>query len=654
METSPGRRSRRVPSPEPGPLPADDTPTDPAGTPPARAAAEPDPGTPPACPAVEPEAAAPAATRRSSAPTDGPATGGATGRPGRSIDQPEGVVRPAGPAEGPGRRKDGAAPPTGIPGRTEPARGEPTTGPTPGTVPREPGRGHRRARHAAGAGTFPGRRRRADPTTGGRPATTRAGATPADHHPDATGDPPERSTRHRAVLVALGVAAAVSAAALVAGLLHWSPQPTDPARPLAPVEAERLAAMRVTNQRDVRAGVRVRIGTGRARAELVGWVDWARPLVYLDVGGPGAGVERGLVQATRSAMVVRPDPAAAPTPAAPPLVPPDDRWRLREPPAGHGVAAVRDLLLGLGTDRVDGAPAAARWKGRDTVDGIPVDIVQAPLPTSPPGPAAATAGPDSAAPSRPPRLWLDRDARLHRLEGWLPDNTPVTLELARTDRPTLRPVDALGGLPGLPRALADAELDRLARLPARLRAAGGATLALAAPVGPTANLRAAGWLSWTGSAAYLAVGEVDTPGRRTLLRWRSGKVARVEVPADGGAVEVPAAPPLPPPAGLAWPADRPPGDGLDRLLDAALRAGGAAVPTASALRLRGDRVAGHAVDVIEVRPGRAAQRYWIDRDGLLRRLELRTGPGTWAQLDLTPGRTPVLPTTHRSPGQTPR
>ncbi|MFE9689937.1 hypothetical protein [Micromonospora sp. NPDC005806] len=426
-----------------------------------------------------------------------------------------------------------------------------------------------------------------------------------------------------------------SAGALVAGLLSWPPEPADPSRPVSPAESDRLAALRVTNQRDVRAGVRVSVGTGHARTELVGWVDWARPLVYLEVGGPGAGAERGLAQATSSAVVLRPDPAPTSTPARPPLVPPADHWRLRDRPPGGAVAAVRDLLLGLGAAQTDPVSVEARWLGRDTMDGTPVDILRAPLPADPPGPAVEAA--------RQPRLWLDRDARLHRLEGRLHDGRPITVQLERSDRPTLHPVDALGGRPGLPRALADGEVDRLARMPARLRAAGGATVTLTAPLGPTANLRGAGWLSWAGSGAYLAVGEADTAGRRTLLRWHGGRVARAEVPAAGPAAESPAAPPLPPPAGITWSAARPPGDDLDRLLGAALRAGAVAVPGQSAVRLRGDQVADRTVDVIEVRTGPAALRYWVDLSGLLRRLELRTGRGVWAQLEVSPGRVPALP-----------
>ncbi|MCW3840818.1 hypothetical protein ONA70_11980, partial [Micromonospora yasonensis] len=96
-------------------------------------------------------------------------------------------------------------------------------------------------------------------------------------------------------------------------------------------------------------------------------------------------------------------------------------------------------------------------------------------------------------------------------------------------------------------------------------------------------------------------------------------------------------------------AARAPGNDLDRLLDAALRAGATAASARSAVRLRGDDTAGRTVDVIEVRAGGTALRYWIDRDGLLRRLELRTGRGVWAQLDLSPGRVPTLPGGEPSP-----
>ncbi|MDG4799721.1 hypothetical protein [Micromonospora sp. WMMD980] len=469
-------------------------------------------------------------------------------------------------------------------------------------VPREPGRGHRRSRTNAPARPATGRRRRTD-VAARPPAAT---APPADDPAlDDGDDPPERPTRRRATLAALVVAAAASATVLVTGLLGGSPRPsapTDAPRPLSAAEADRMAALRVTNLRDVRAGVRITVGAGPSRTDLLGWVDWARPLVYLDVGGPGAGADRGLVQATASALLVRPDATALPTPARPPLVPPDDGWRLREPTAGRGLTAVRDLLLSLGADRVDPTAPDGRWLRRESLAGVEVDVLRAPL-------AAASGDPL-------PRLWLDRDARLHRLAGRLPDGTATTVDLIRADRPTPHPVDVLGGRSGQPRAPTDDEADRLSRLPARLRAAGAATVSVAAPLGPSANLAGAGTLNWATDSASLALTDQDT-GRRTRREVRTGPVAHPQASPDD--------------PGAASPATR--ADGLDRLLATALRAG-AHPPGEPAVRVREDRTAGRTVDVVEV-PG--GLRWWLDRGGLPRRLELHTGPGVWIRLDLFAG-----------------
>ncbi|MEE3917842.1 hypothetical protein V2I01_01410 [Micromonospora sp. BRA006-A] len=95
----------------------------------------------------------------------------------------------------------------------------------------------------------------------------------------------------------------------------------------------------------------------------------------------------------------------------------------------------------------------------------------------------------------------------------------------------------------------------------------------------------------------------------------------------------PATPPTPVPVALLA-APRPPGDDLDRLLDAALRAARHA-PGATAVRIREDRLDDRAVDVFELPGGR---RLWLDRGGLPHRMELRAGPGVWIRLDLTPAR----------------
>ena len=277
-----------------------------------------------------------------------------------------------------------------------------------------------------------------------RPGPTHPPSATPPHDDAHTGGVPRVVTgRRRTALLVLAGVAVLSAAALVVGLATWAPERAEQPRALTVDERERLAAMRVTNYRDLRAGVRVTAGAGGARTELVGWVDWSRPMVYLDVGGPGAGAERGLLQATPTvACSARPDgradPRAAPAGAA-------DGPLAAARPARRAVAG-RRARPGLpprhrppGPARRRGAPH--RWGHRR--GPAPVDILQAP----PPGPGASAPPPS---PDGQPRYWLDQDARLHRLETGSPGAGPVTVQLNRADRPTLRPVDALGGRPGSP------------------------------------------------------------------------------------------------------------------------------------------------------------------------------------------------------------
>ncbi|MEW2429513.1 hypothetical protein AB0877_16005 [Micromonospora sp. NPDC047644] len=568
------------------------------------------------------------------------------------------TATPSPAAPGTGKGTASGKSPTG--GKGTASGKSPTGGRGPGT-----GSGPTAGRSAGGARRATAGRRTKDPrrTAAERNLAenreiTRSGDTPDTTDTTGAADtagPPPTGRRRRTVLLLLGLTAVTSATALVLGLLSWAPDPPEPARPLTLAEGERLAAVRVTNLRDLRAGVRVTAGTGAARTELVGWVDWSRSLLYLDVGGPGAGAERGLLQRSGPVLVIRPDPAAVPTPAAPPLMPPVDRWRLHRPAPGSHLAPVLDLLLDLAADRPDTttrtAPSdEARWLAREAVPAGPLDVIQAPLPT---GASAASTGTPSAATPAPDgqtRYWLDQDARLHKLVTVLPGTGPVTMIFNRVDRPTLRPVDALGGRPGLPRALTDAEQRRLDRLPARLRAHGGATVTLTAATGTDTNLRGAGWLSWTARSAYLSVADLGVPDRRTLLRRDAGGLARADLPAPdggGGTAEAPARPPLPPPAG-GWRASRPARDDLSVLVDAAIAAGSVG-QRGAAVRVREDVTAGRTVDVIESGPADARLRYWLDRDGSLRRLELRTDAGAWAHLDLQPAVVPRQAANPRPP-----
>lgn len=76
----------------------------------------------------------------------------------------------------------------------------------------------------------------------------------------------------------------------------------------------------------------------------------------------------------------------------------------------------------------------------------------------------------------------------------------------------------------------------------------------------------------------------------------------------------------------------------------------------AAVRVREDVAGGRTVDVVELRTADARLRYWIDRVGSLRRLELHTAPGAWAQLDLNPASVPRLTPVPRpaAPGGTRR
>ncbi|GAB3862635.1 hypothetical protein GCM10029963_69320 [Micromonospora andamanensis] len=90
-------------------------------------------------------------------------------------------------------------------------------------------------------------------------------------------DGPRRdgNRRRRLTLTGLVLTAVLSAVMLVATLVNWAPDGPPP-RELTTGERERLAAMRVTNYRELRAGLHVTAGSGATRTDLLGWVDWAR------------------------------------------------------------------------------------------------------------------------------------------------------------------------------------------------------------------------------------------------------------------------------------------------------------------------------------------------------------------------------------------
>ncbi|GAB3810550.1 hypothetical protein GCM10027605_49060 [Micromonospora zhanjiangensis] len=130
-------------------------------------------------------------------------------------------------------------------------------------------------------------------------------------------------------MVVLACLALGSGAGLAVGLAG---RPTtdgpDEGRALSAAEARRLAAMRVTNYRDGRAGLRATLGPPEGPTRLTGWVDWNRALIYLSVTGPGTAVAHGLIQAVPGLIASRPDPTArtdagdpGPLPAGPGAAP---------------------------------------------------------------------------------------------------------------------------------------------------------------------------------------------------------------------------------------------------------------------------------------------------------------------------------------------
>jgi hypothetical protein len=504
----------------------------------------------------------------------------------------------------------------------------------------------------------------------------------------------------------LGCVAVGSGVGLAGGLISCAPRPTpEGPRSLTRDEARRLADMRVRNYRDGRAGVRASIGPPGAETEIVGSVDWGRELVYLTVDGPGAGAYRGLLQAVPGLVASRPaddDPDRDPEPAAtahdepdsvggtpppapepPPVSPPADGWQVRPVEATGSAATALDpflrLLFALSNDEADQPErlehSDARWLGRDRAAGTSVDVLLGPaVPQADWDPGDSSPAPTAlAAMGGAVRYWLDSDARLHRLEALLGDGVPVRVDLDRTRRTEMNAVAALGGPPVLPRPVTAAEAELLARIGRTTRDHGGATLTLTVPTVPspklpaggaaTVNLRGSGWFDWYDGTAYLALRDLDEPTSGVLLRAdRVGLALRTaDVTAEDDRTGLP---PLPPPVERAWAYGRWP-DRTDRLgaLDVDLLVGEvlsltdpdtAADPQrlrGSAVWLRRDVIAGQKVTVFELpKPaeegtprGEARMRYWVDRSGTLRRLELRTRTGAFAQLDIRPGPVPPLP-----------
>ncbi|MFC0528379.1 hypothetical protein [Phytohabitans kaempferiae] len=488
-------------------------------------------------------------------------------------------------------------------------------------------------------------------------------------------------------LAALVCVAAGSAAGLTTGLVSCTPvEKQVEARPLSATEAQRLAGMRARNFEDARVGIRATLGKPGADIKLAGWVDWRRPLVYLAATAPTPGPDDGLLQAVPGVIATRPGRADG---GLPPETPPAKEWRVRPSTATAAQPAPIDsfvaLLFAIAAEKPDHADLLARsdsrWLGTDRIADLPVDVLlgpalppqpkptatptaKPPAPTAtasasaqPVGPASPTPGPNSlAAMGGAVRYWLDGDARLHRFEALLGKDLPVKVDLTREKRPELVAIDAFGGRTTKPRQVNDAEAEALALMRQRNRAAGGGQITLTVPMLPAGTMLANGWLDWRQTVAYIGAYDMDKTDERVLMRAnRTG----VTVRNDG--FEAGKLPPLPPTSGdwqtIPWSArgDELGGLDLDLLLNEALAVSGTGRDDVDALKqvalwLRKDTLAGGPVNVFEIAKGAdvggargaARIRYWMDRTGVVRRLELRTRMGAFAQLDITPGDVPTL------------
>ncbi len=418
--------------------------------------------------------------------------------------------------------------------------------------------------------------------------------------------PAER--RRIVALVVLGCVSLGSLAGLIGGLVSCSPQKqATPARPLSSAEAQRLADMRVTNYRDERAGVTATWGDGDAQVRVAGWVDWKRALAYLRVGGPGAGDQRGLLQAVPGLVANRPATASevaaeaeaprpsdatkpAPPVAEPPAAPPTDGWQLRGwTPTGKKATQLDtflSLMFVLASTKPDQpdllAKTDARWLGQDRIGGTPVDVLLGPaippqpLPTANPTPTptakpkakasaestptetmspspTATASPSPSRTAPPTALnelggamhyWLDPSSKLRRFEALLPANMTARVDLDRAVRPELNAVAAFGGNPITPREPNKAEATLLTKMRQRNLDRGGAKFTISVPTLPVADLRGTGWLDWNNTVAYLAVHDSRKPTDVAFMRADpTGMTFQTK---SGKAIEEP---PLPAPDG---------------------------------------------------------------------------------------------------------
>ncbi|GIF95151.1 hypothetical protein [Catellatospora citrea] len=306
------------------------------------------------------------------------------------------------------------------------------------------------------------------------------------------------------------------------------------------------------------------------------------------------------------------------------------------------------------------ASAATAPRTEATTAPSPGDASPAPSPGS--GASAGTDQPATASGSPSPApdpksleanggavgYWLNAKGALVRLETVLGDGLPSVLDLQRGQQQEFVRTMALGGRDHKPTEITKAEAKVLSQLRQRNLKARGGAVTVTMPVLPGALRIGKGWLDWQKRLAYLAVRDVDDESYDVLLHADRTGIA-IRKPGK----RVPEQPPLPAPTGkwerAEWVVLGSSGEitDMDYLIYEALSLAANVPDDADHIRKHGRRL---RVDVLNKVPvgvfelpsavetnvpaGQARMRYWVDNAGVLKRLELRTATGGFAQLDL--------------------
>ncbi|MEU7819598.1 hypothetical protein [Catellatospora sp. NPDC049133] len=311
-----------------------------------------------------------------------------------------------------------------------------------------------------------------------------------------------------------------------------------------------------------------------------------------------------------------------------------------------------------------GVSASAATAPRTEATTVPSPAAPAASPGAQASPGAS-AGADepakaSGSPSPPPDpksleanggavgYWLDAKGSLVRLETVLGDGLPSVLDLQRGQQQEFVRTMALGGRDNKPTEITKAEAKVLSQLRQRNLKARGGAVTVTMPVNPGVLHTGKGWLDWQKQLAYLAVRDQDDESYDVLMHADRTGIA-IRKPGK----RVPEQPPLPAPTGkwerAEWVVLGSSGEitDLDYLIYEALSLAANMPDDAAHIakhgrRLRVDVLGKVPVGVFElpsavetnVPAGQARMRYWVDNSGVLKRLELRTATGGFAQLDL--------------------